>query len=224
VSATISLNAARRWWVATGILILIGAGCLVAGLRGHPTTLNLPSTSDRATASDPNTTGQNPTSVVERSAPVLLSIPVIGISIAVSQLGLNPDGTVQVPTNADVPGWFHLGPSPGQVGSAVILGHVDTHRGPAVFFNLRSLKTGDQVNVTLADGVVTHFLVSAVVMYSKSSFPGQEVYGSHGKSQVQLVTCGGEFDSQTGHYLSNIVVYTSLEGVSGPATSRSPRV
>jgi LPXTG-site transpeptidase (sortase) family protein len=140
----------------------------------------------------------------------MLRIPAIGVAVAVSELSLNPDGTVQVPTDFQEPGWYRLGPSPGQLGSAVILGHVDSHQGPAVFFNLRSLRTGDPVDVTLADGVVTHFVVTSVAMYPKDQFPSQQVYGSHGDDQLQLVTCGGTFDSQTGHYLSNIVVYSSL--------------
>jgi sortase (surface protein transpeptidase) len=106
------------------------------------------------------------------------------------------------------------------VGSAVILGHVDSYQGPAVFFNLRSLTAGDPVDVTLADGVVAHFVVTSVAMYPKDQFPAQQVYGSHGNSQLQLVTCGGTFDSQTGHYLSNIVAYSSFVTTT-PATAQA---
>jgi sortase (surface protein transpeptidase) len=148
--------------------------------------------------------------VVARSAPVWLNIPAIGVTVPVSQLGLNPDGTVQVPTDFQEPGWYRLGPSPGQVGSAVILGHVDSYQGPAIFFRLRSLQAGDQVDVSLADGVVADFVVTSVAMYPKAQFPSLQVYGTHGYSALQLVTCGGTFDAQTGHYLSNVVVYTSL--------------
>jgi sortase (surface protein transpeptidase) len=132
------------------------------------------------------------------------------VAVPVSALGLNPDGTVQVPTDFQEPGWYRLGPSPGQVGSAVILGHVDSYQGPAVFFQLPSLQAGDQVEVSLADGVVADFVVTAVAMYPKAQFPALQVYGSNGYSALQLVTCGGTFDTQTGHYLSNVVVYTSL--------------
>jgi sortase (surface protein transpeptidase) len=148
--------------------------------------------------------------VVARSAPVALRIPAIGVAVSVSALGLNADGTVQVPTNFQEPGWFRLGPSPGQVGSAVILGHVDSYQGPAVFFRLRFLRPGDRVEVSLADGVVAHFVVSTVAMYPKEQFPARLVYGSHGYSGLQLVTCGGTFDTHTRSYLSNVVAYTSL--------------
>lgn len=145
-----------------------------------------------------------------RSVPLTLSIPAINLTVSLSELGLNANHTIQVPTDFQEPGWYEYGPSPGQLGSSVILGHVDSYQGPAVFFRLRTLAPGDRVNVTLADGVITHFVVRQVAMYLKANFPTVEVYGPHGYSALQLVTCGGVFDSQTGHYLSNVVVYTSL--------------
>jgi sortase (surface protein transpeptidase) len=130
-----------------------------------------------------------------------------------------------VPTSIQQAGWFRLGPTPGQVGSAVILGHVDNYTGPGVFFQLRTLAAGDQLYVSLADGDTAQFAVNLVASYSKQQFPAQRVYASHGSSALQLVTCGGVFDHQTGSYLSNIVVYSSLVGVTPspvPATGSSP--
>jgi len=141
---------------------------------------------------------------------VSLRIPTLGLTVGLSQLGLNPDRTVQVPTDFQRPGWFRLGPSPGQPGSAVILGHVDSYRGPAVFFRLRSLVPGDRVEVNLAGGGVARFAVRAVASYPKASFPARQVYASHGGRSLQLVTCGGQFDYRARSYLSNIVVYTEL--------------
>ena len=151
-----------------------------------------------------------------RSTPVALRIPAIDLAIPLGELGLNPDGTVEVPTDFAEAGWFRLGPSPGQSGSAVILGHVDSYRGPAVFFRLASLLVGDEVEVSLADGVVARFVVTAVNTYPKEAFPATEVYGSHGYSALQLVTCGGEFDPATRAYRSNVVVYTSLVALEDP--------
>ena len=94
----------------------------------------------------------------------------------------------------------------------MILGHVDSYQGPAVFFRLGELRAGDRLAVTLADRTVAHFVVYAVAMYPKSHFPAHKVYGSHGYSGLQLVTCGGTFDHSTGHYRSNVVVYTRLVG------------
>jgi hypothetical protein len=160
--------------------------------------------------------------VVAHSTPVSLRVPAIALSVPLSTLGLNPDGTVQVPTNDVEPGWFRLGPSPGQIGSAVILGHVDTYRGPGVFFQLRTLLDGDQVQVSLADGAVATFAVTSVIQYPKAQFPAARVYTSQGTSELQLVTCGGTFDPQTGHYLSNIVVYTSFVSATAPTVATVP--
>jgi len=156
---------------------------------------------------------------VPRSAPVALRIPAIGVDVSLSTLGLNADHTVQVPTDFQQPGWFGLGPSPGQTGSAVILGHVDSYTDPAVFFQILTLRAGDQVNVSLADGAIAHFQVSAVAMYAKDQFPAQQVYAPHGGSALQLVTCGGTFDTHTRSYLSNIVAYTTLVATT-PATGQ----
>jgi hypothetical protein len=130
--------------------------------------------------------------------------------VPLSSLGLNANGTVSVPTNGAVPGWYRLGATPGQLGTAVILGHVDSYLGPAVFFELRELVLGDRVNVRLADGVTAHFRVIGTAIYLKAEFPARLVYGSRSYGALQLVTCGGIFDHGTGHYLSNVVVYTAL--------------
>ena len=148
--------------------------------------------------------------VVLRSRPIHLSIPVLGVSVSVGVLGLNKDRTVEVPTNFAQPGWYKYGPTPGQVGSSVILGHVDNFRGPAVFFRIGTLRLGDHVIVREADKRTFTFRVIGVRMYPKSKFPDYLVYGPRPYAALQLVTCGGVFDHQTGSYLSNIVVYTAL--------------
>ncbi|MGO9668804.1 MAG: class F sortase [Streptosporangiaceae bacterium] len=212
----------RRWFVAAIVLLLTAAGCLGLGLRGHQDALAGPPGPQFNPLTSPEPTGSGPTGKTgvsaARSEPVELRIPAIGVAVTLSEIGLNPDGTVQVPTDFQQPGWYRLGPSPGQLGSAVILGHVDSYLGPAVFFRLRSLRAGNAVEVRLADGVIAHFVVSGVAMYPKAHFPDQLVYGSHGYSELQLVTCGGIFDNQTRHYLSNIVVYTHLVAIT-PAPS-----
>jgi hypothetical protein len=159
---------------------------------------------------------------IERSTPVSLRIPAIGLSVSLTTLGLNPDGTVQVPDNDSEPGWYRLGPSPGQPGSAVILGHVDTYQGPGIFFNLRALQASDQVEVTLTDGAVITFAVTSVVQYPKAQFPVSEVYQFRGASTLHLVTCGGVFDPESGHYLSNVVVSTSFVSASAPTVQAVP--
>ena len=145
---------------------------------------------------------------VKRSTPVHLSIPAIGVSAPLVELGLSRNGSPQVPSSWYVPGWYKFGPAPGQLGSAVILGHVDSVAGPAVFDRLGSLKVGNRVVVKLKDGKTVYFSVIGLREYLKSRFPNRLVYGSRPYSALQLVTCGGAFDSRTGHYLSSIVVFT----------------
>lgn len=159
-----------------------------------------------ASASDLNQPA--PTHPLVRSKPVRLLIPNLGIDTPVGALGLQANHQVMVPTSAHVVDWYDRGPTPGQVGSAVILGHVDSFRGPGTFFYLKNLKSGDSIVVVLADGAVAHFDVVRVVQYSKAAFPDQLVYGSHGTQSLQLVTCGGTFNRATGHYESNIVVFS----------------
>jgi LPXTG-site transpeptidase (sortase) family protein len=217
---------AGRWWIASAVLLLLAGGLLVTGLQDR-TGLPIPvaSTAEPAPAGVGRAlpplgeTGADPAAVfplAQRSAPVELRIPAIDVSVPVSELGLNPDETVEVPTDFQKPGWYRLGTAPGQLGSAVILGHVDSFRGPAVFFRLRTLQAGDAVEVTLTDGAVARFAVTEVATYPKDQFPAEQVYGSHGNSALVLVTCGGEFDHEARSYRSNVVAYTTLVGTVAP--------
>lgn len=147
---------------------------------------------------------------VKRSIPLHITIPKIGVSAHLTELGLNKNRTVEVPTQWAIPGWYKYGPTPGQEGSAVILGHVDSTQGPAVFYRLADLRLGNLVYVREADGKTLHFAVIGLREYSKKDFPDKLVYGPRKYAALQLVTCGGVFDPQTGHYLSNIVVFTTL--------------
>lgn len=141
------------------------------------------------------------------AAPVRLRIPALGISTSLQPLGRNPDGTVAVPTNPDVAGWFAGGPRPGQPGPAVILGHVDSTDGPAVFFDLARLPRGAAVVVDLADGRSTRFRVVGLVQVPKSRFPTDLVYSPTLQPSLRLVTCGGSFDYAVHHYRDNVIVY-----------------
>ena len=120
-----------------------------------------------STSGSPVTAGRAPV-VAAGSAPVSLRIPALGVSVSLSQLGLNADQSPQVPVKYQEPGWFKLGPAPGMMGSAVILGHVDDKKGPAVFYKLATLKAGDKVDVSLANGAVAHFSVTSVASSKKS--------------------------------------------------------
>lgn len=147
---------------------------------------------------------------VSAPAPVSLTVPAIALAVPLGRLGLQADGTVEVPVDAADAGWFRLGPAPGAPGSAVVLGHVDSRRGPGVFFRLRELRPGDVVEVGRADGSTARFAVTSVQTYRKDAFPAELVYGGQGDSTLNLVTCGGEFDRDARSYLSNVVVSSTL--------------
>jgi sortase (surface protein transpeptidase) len=142
--------------------------------------------------------------------PVRIQIPAIGVSAAVIRLGLNRDGSMQVPADFGVTGWFTGGPAPGQTGPAVIAGHIDSRTGPAVFYRLRELRAGDRVEVARADGSTVRFAVDSVVQYPKQAFPTEAVFGPAPEPLLRLITCGGSFDRSRGSYRDNVVVTARL--------------
>jgi hypothetical protein len=173
----------------------------------------------------PAAAGAAATPALPYSRPVSVAIPAIAVNTNLIELGLGPGHTLQVPplTQAGVQeaGWYDLGPAPGQLGPAVIAGHVDSDHGPGAFFRLGALRPGDRIYVTRADGTVATFRVDAVDEYSKDSFPTQQVYGPVSYAGLRVITCGGSFDFQTHQYLSNIVIYATLTGSRPRATHRA---
>ena len=141
--------------------------------------------------------------------PTRLVIPAIAVNTSIQPLGRNPDGTAQVPSNVSYAGWYDLGPRPGQLGPAVILGHVDSYSGPGVFYRLRSLLPGDVITV-VAGAETMRFEVSRVTSYPKDQFPTSAVFGPAPDPELRLVTCSGDFDYATGHYVDNLVVFAIL--------------
>ena len=138
--------------------------------------------------------------------PVALQIPAIGVSTRLIRLGLTRQGTLQVPSSPSVAGWYTASPRPGEIGSSVIAGHIDSYRGPGVFYRLRELHPGNRIYVRQADGSLAVFLVTAVHQYPKAHFPAAAVYGPVPDAELHLITCGGTYDYATHNYLSNIVV------------------
>lgn len=212
-----TFNVDRKWWVLGVAVVVIAAGSVIGALsstgpgKGSMATTTAPTTT--TTTKRPAGSG-TAIRALKHSVPMGLVIPAIDVSTTVGTLGLQPDGQIMVPATTRAVGWFKYGPTPGQLGSSTILGHVDSFKGPGVFFNLKNLKPGDTLTVTLADHAVTHFVVTRVVEYSKSTFPDKLVYGPHGTRVLNLITCGGAFDRATGHYESNIVVFSRLTSVS----------
>ncbi len=139
-----------------------------------------------------------------------LWIPTIGVSTPLVPLRRLSDGKLQVPVDWGTAGWYQGGPRPGQPGPAVILGHVDSRTGPAVFYRLRDLRPRDTVRVGLADGRILVFRVQRVGRYPKDKFPTEAVYFPTLNRELRLITCGGEFNFASGHYRDNVVVYATL--------------
>jgi sortase (surface protein transpeptidase) len=209
----------RRPWAAAaaigGVAVLsIGvAGLAWASHTGHPA---------RPAARIANPTGLKPVpagrwaaapraAAATVAAPVSLIIPAIGVQTSLVHLGLTRSGALQVPPTAAVAGWYTESPRPGATGAAVIAGHIDSMSGPGVFYRLRLLRPGNLVYVRRSDGTLAVFRVTAVQSYLKTRFPTRIVYGAVPDAQLRLITCGGAFDQATGHYLSNIIVFATLQ-------------
>jgi len=143
------------------------------------------------------------------SVPVRLQIAAIGVDSTLMDLGLNDDGTMEVPPGAFPAGWYTGAPTPGELGPAIIAGHVDM-KGPGVFFDLHTLKTGDRVTVTRKDGTRPVFRVTRLQQFPKDNFPTKAVYGNIDHAGLRLITCGGTFNRRTGHYNDNIVAFADL--------------
>jgi hypothetical protein len=145
------------------------------------------------------------------AAPVAIRIEAIGASAPVDPLGLNADGTLEVPTDYSRAGFYTGRAMPGATGPAIIVAHVDSKTGPAVFYRLRDLKPGDEVAVTRADGTEVVFLVDRLEQHRKSAFPTEAVYGPTPDATLRLVTCGGSFDTSAGHYRDNTIAFAHLK-------------
>ena len=150
--------------------------------------------------------------VLPASHPVRVEIPGIDVRTSLMELGLAPDGSAEVPppAEADHAGWYRYSPTPGEVGPAVVIGHVDSVQGPAVFYRLGELSAGDPVRVAREDGSTATFTVDAVETFAKDSFPTERVYGDIDHAGLRLITCGGDYDDGAGGYQANTVVFASL--------------
>ncbi len=197
-------------------LVLLAIGCASAAVRHQGSESGGGSAPDRTqSGADAARKFRSDKSYQGTPEPVRVEIPRIGVSSGLIKLGKKEDGTVNADPDVlpwDVAGWYTGSPRPGDPGSAVIMGHVDSKEsGPAVFYHLRELRPGDQVLVKRVDGSVVRFAVDRTAQYPKANFPTDEVYYPTLTPELRLITCGGTFDSKWGHYLSNIIVFAKLE-------------
>jgi sortase (surface protein transpeptidase) len=146
------------------------------------------------------------------SRPVQIDIPKLDVDAPVMRLGLAANHTVAVPPlgNHNLAGWYDGSVTPGQKGTAVILGHVDSFTGISVFFYIKTLRRGNQIKIMRANGSMAIFTVDGVQKVVKTAFPTSDVYGMVKYPGLRLITCGGPFDTATRQYLDDIVVYAHL--------------
>ncbi|WP_103352309.1 class F sortase [Amycolatopsis sp. CA-128772] len=166
-----------------------------------------------ATPSPPSAAPATAAPAPARSLPTALDVPAIGARSSLVPLGLNPDRTVEVPP-VDQPlqaGWYEYGPTPGEAGPAVILGHIDGGHRKGIFWRLHELKPGEPVHVDRADGGRLTFEVTKVEQIAKDVFPTEAVYGDTADPQLRLITCGGRYDAANRNYLDNVIVFAKLK-------------
>ena len=140
--------------------------------------------------------------------PVSITIPAAGVDARVVPVGLGPGRTIEVP-GVELAGWYAPGPRPGEAGPAVIVGHVDSRRGPAVFFRLGELHRGDRIEVGQDGGASRSFAVERVERRPKAALPVGRIWNHTRRPVLRLITCGGGFDRATGHYRDNLIVYAT---------------
>lgn len=188
------------------LLVMVGVFVTGAGL-GRATGLDFPALSAGEQQAPP---GEFP--VLEPSRPVRIGIPSIDVRAPVHRVGLADDGSIAVPAldRHNEVGWYDGGPTPGQFGPAIIVGHSDTRTGPSVFHDLRKLRPGNQVEVAREDGSVAVFEVNSVEHFDKAKLPAERVYGDFTRPGLRLITCGGQWVGGGIGYSDNVVAFASL--------------
>jgi sortase (surface protein transpeptidase) len=198
--------------------IAVGAGLVgvaIASQRqaSQPAIVVASPTLAATTTLPPGPASQAKAPTLPSSKPISIDIPSIGVHSEMHSVGQEADDSLEVPAGAlyDQAAWYRHSPTPGAMGPAIVLGHVDSAaNGPSVFFRLGELQAGDRVTIDRADGSTAVFVVDEVHSYAKDDFPTKVVYGDIDHAGLRILTCGGAFDDSTGHYLNNIVVFASL--------------
>ncbi|MCC9308539.1 class F sortase [Kitasatospora sp. RB6PN24] len=196
--------------VLLGAAVVAGAWLVRDGVHGAPPPAPAPAQAPGAGGvRAPGTTGDP----MGRSRPVRISIPAIGVDAPVTGVGLDPEGHLATPPAQDrnLAGWYQDGVTPGQRGTALLAGHVDTATGPAVFHGLGALHRGDRIDVLRDDRSTARFTVDGIEVYPRTAFPDQQVFGQAPDPQLRLITCGGGYRKGDG-YQANVVVYAHLAG------------
>lgn len=205
-----------RIMVAAGLALVLASVSSVAEAL-VPAAASAPSPLERSAALAPDIAAPVPAAVKGEPLPARVSIPAIRVASQLVSLGLNANGGLQDLKDFDRPGWYAGGPLPGDPGAALIVGHVDSYEGPAVFQRLEQLSRGDVVSVQRTDGSVVRFVVDRLASYPKDRFPTNEVFAASAP-ELRLITCFGSFDTARKSYTRNLVVYASLVSPEPPST------
>ncbi|MFF7181367.1 class F sortase [Streptomyces sp. NPDC008121] len=207
-------NRSKGW----GIAIAACVGVWLVQNGSENITPPVPSAA-QAFAAGPNAYTDAAADPLPPSAPVRLRIPEIDVDTPMTGLGLSAKGTLEVPPASDrnLAGWFREGTTPGAEGTAIVAGHVDNAKGPAVFYALGALKKGDRVEVDREDGRTAVFTIDAIEVYDNADFPDRKVYGERDRAELRLITCGGGFSEKSG-YQGNVVAFAHLIGVRGASS------
>ncbi|WNI15677.1 class F sortase [Actinacidiphila sp. ITFR-21] len=207
---------AGRKWTALAAGLLLSAVWLAGHHKGGAAAGAATGTAPRALAA---AAGDHPPRLYAPHGPLPAALPehldIASIAVHADLVGRGlRDGAVEPPPydTPGVAGWYRDGPAPGAAGAALVVGHVDTRTGPAVFYGLSTVRAGAEVDVTRADGTVAEFSVEAVEVVQKARFDATRVYGSTGRPELRLITCGGTFDRTARTYSANVVVYAVLTG------------
>ncbi|MFE4692764.1 class F sortase [Streptomyces sp. NPDC056749] len=197
--------------VGLGFLLVYNSFDASAGVPPAPSVVSLPAASAPA-APTPSASASTPPLELPPSYPKRISIKSIAVDAPFTPLAIGPSGQLDAPpaNDANLAGWFKNGATPGERGTSVVAGHVDTRTGPAVFLLLSTLKAGNTVDITRDDGVVATFEVDSVETFSKADFPDERVYADKGTAQLRLITCGGVYDKKKKDYEDNVVVFAHL--------------
>lgn len=210
-------SARARTSTAFGVLVLtVGLSVLSVGMAARADSPRIEATFV-ATGERPDLTlPLLPPAALDRSLPVSIAIPDIGVDSALAEVGLAADGTIEVPAPGptyDLAAWYRYSPTPGERGPAIIEGHLDRPDGsPSVFYRLFELGSGATVEVLRADGRILRYVVTEVARYAKDAFPTDAVYGNLDHAGLRLLTCGGGLD-EAGDYRDNVVVFATLVAV-----------
>ncbi len=205
------------------LALLVGVVALVAGCGTPPppqpvaaaapvtaTPTPAPAAAAPSAAAEPDPAPPAAEPDVEEAAPdapARVRVGSIDVDAPVVAVGVDDAGLMAVPEDVRTIGWYRFGPTPGEAGSAVLSGHVDDRvQGRGAFFQLADTATGDPVTVEMGDGTVREYRVDSVENFGKADLPLREIFQRSGPERVVLITCGGEFDRATGHYVDNIVV------------------